>query len=344
VLAFLLSAGLLLVPGVLLSLFLEPPDGNLARIGHVAQRDIGPQAPQETMPVLANGIRAVNAPDVLVLGDSFSEPNEWQSAFTRATGLRTQTWHYRNVPCYTDWLERAIAGELAGSAKVVVVQVLEHKFFARFVDHTPCTRKHYAPLEIAAGESLAIRSPLAIFPMDVRHVLKTARNYRRLHEARGLVRSGDTIMVDLQRTDLFSHRLAHRLAYSRFDEEKYERFTAPEAEAAVRRFAAWRADARARGRELVLVVLPDKSEVYRPWVAPAQRSPEGRNGSALFAIIGRELGERYDLLEPMRLAAVQWPDLYRPDDTHFSTRGYRLLGERIAGWVQPRAGTPETSP
>lgn len=333
--AFLLAGFGLLLPGMLVSLFVEPADGNLARIGFVAQRDMGPRAPQERMAVLANGITAVKDPQVLVLGDSFSEPNEWQSEFTRQTGLRTQTWHYRNVPCLEDWLGKAVAGELAGSAAVIVVQVLEHKFFSRFVDGKPCSKRNYPPLEVAAGESAEIRSRWAIFPMDVRHVLKTAARYPQLHAARGLVRSGDTIMVDMIRADLFSNRLSQRLAYSKFDEEKYKRFTAEEAQVAVQRFAGWRAKARANGKQFILLVIPDKSEAYRPYVAPDQQSPTGRNGAELFSLIGEQLGAQYDLLEATRSDVLRYPDLYRPDDTHFSTRGYRLLGERVAGWVMP---------
>ena len=53
-----------------------------------------------------------------------------------------------------------------------------------------------------------------------------------------------------------------------------------------------------------------------------------------FAMIADSLGPRYDLLAYLRGEAERHQDIYRPDDTHFSADGHRLLAARVAALMR----------
>jgi hypothetical protein len=86
-----------------LSLILENPDGALTRIGYWSERDFGWSKPQPIVNVKKNGLGVLD-PKVLILGDSFSVRNIWQSRLTELRGIETQSFHYKDVGCIDNWL------------------------------------------------------------------------------------------------------------------------------------------------------------------------------------------------------------------------------------------------
>lgn len=74
VLAFAVTTALLLVPAAMLALYFGPIDGDLARIGHLAERDFGPRQPQQPIERIAPP-RFGERTDIVLLGDSFSQAN-----------------------------------------------------------------------------------------------------------------------------------------------------------------------------------------------------------------------------------------------------------------------------
>lgn len=333
VLAFVIAAVLLLVPAIAASLYFGLPVYDLVRVGHLPQRDYGAQVPSMPLERIA-APAAGERTDVVVLGDSFSLDNLWQSEFTRLTGQRVATWHFNKVRCTSDWIDKAMAGNLRAGAKIVIVQSAEREFLKRFRDKPGCARDFYPQYNSPVGTAGLPYHWWDIFPMDIGYLAKVAMNYPAAHRGVGRYRSGKVVVVDLVRPDLFTHLRSTRLLYYTNDELKFSSWSDAEAEAVVARMAAWRQQASAAGITLVFLAVPDKSSVYWPWIKPDQQLPYPEKGERLFTLIGEQLGPQYNLLSYLREQAVVLPDLYGPDDSHFSTAGYRLLAARVALWTQ----------
>lgn len=87
-------------------------------------------------------------------------------------------------------------------------------------------------------------------------------------------------------------------------------------------------DLRAHGTELVVLILPDKLDTYRPWLA-GDAPPE----NTFFADMA-QLPRNYTWIDTKTIlrAAVAsgTPDLYWCDDTHWSWRAQRLIVDALA--------------
>src|SRR3990172_13371462 len=91
------------VIAVPLSIYFEPISGDLTRIGHWSERDFGWNKPQPAVYVHANGT-SISNPQVVVLGDSFSHPNIWQSYLAEFLHLEILSFQYQDVGCVDNWL------------------------------------------------------------------------------------------------------------------------------------------------------------------------------------------------------------------------------------------------
>lgn len=330
-LGFVLGVFVLLVPGVWLAMaYPSFTSGDLTRIARLPGADLRARVVQPSLRPSAS--ISPDQADVLVLGDSFSVGNLWQTRFEEKTGLEVATWRIREEGCVAGWLEQALAGGLSAKAKTIVIETVERVFVQRMVSpNQPCASQIFKPehidREVALGE--AVLAPL--FPIDVRYVVRTAINSRKPEYSFGRFELRKAVVVDLDRADLFSSRLSSRLLYLRHDELPAERWSEEMVKAALMRFKGLQDQAKANGMRLLLVTVPDKSTVYSPWVSEGQwpQQPDGN----LFKLIEQSLGAPQNLLPDFQLAAEQIIDFYRPDDTHLSLNGFRFLGERIAQLV-----------
>lgn len=328
---FVLGAAVLLMPGIWLAMVYPSfSSGDLTRIAQLPGADFRPTMMQTSLdrPAIASPDQA----DVLVLGDSFSVENLWQSTFEAKTGLKTATWRIREEGCVADWLNLAMAGELSKKAKIVIIETVERVFMQRMVSPQElCKDQAFEPELIGTTpvSGQAERSPL--FPIDVKYVIRTALNARKSEYLSGRFMLRKAVMVDLDRSDLFSSRLSDRLLYLRQDELPTDLWNAADVSAALAKFQKLQRQAKAKGMTLLLVTVPDKSTVYSPWVKAGQWSAQP--DESLFSSLEKSIGTTSNLLPDFRVAATQIKDFYRPDDTHLSLEGFRFLGERISRLV-----------
>ncbi|MES2908734.1 MAG: hypothetical protein V4688_06195 [Pseudomonadota bacterium] len=330
---FLLGTLLLLLPGVILSFYLQPLSGDLTRIGNLAERDFGATQPQAALNRQANDASPADA-DVLVLGDSFSAQNAWQTELSKRTGQMTLSYHYDELPCLDYWLEQAASGKLSNKARTLIIQSSERDFMRRFTEQSSaCEPAHLQASTIAAETLTSQRSRLDLLPMNIMHVLKTLSNHLAMSNKSGKDRFQRTIMVNLTRNDLFSNRLSGHLLYYAVDIERREQYWSPErADQALAYLARYRDMAAARGVRLLVIAIPDKSSVYAPWIAAGQLPL--MPGYNLHPRLASQFGHYADLLTPFREAAGKSTDFYAPNDTHLSLDGYRLLGRFLATQVK----------
>lgn len=326
---FLLGALLLLLPGILLSLYLRPLSGELTRIGHLAERDFAASQPQADLLRASNNILAADA-DVLVIGDSFSDRNIWQTVFAEQTGLKTLTYHYDDVACLDQWLNQAMHGGLSSRARTIIIESVERNLIRRFATETAACEPASMPPRKAPAELLTEQhSRLKLFPMNILFLLQTLRNHLLMDHASSPATFDRAVMVDLTRTDLFSSARPEKLLYYAVDDERRRRFGSREnIDKAVTYLQGKQHQAARLGIRLLVVAIPDKSTVYAPWIAPGQFPVPADYD--LFPRLVSTLGPEADLLTTFRSAAERQKDFYAPNGTHLTLDGYRHLGELLA--------------
>ncbi|MDP2229192.1 MAG: hypothetical protein Q8J78_17140 [Moraxellaceae bacterium] len=325
---FALAASLLLLCGSGLGLYLGPPSGDLMRIGRMASIDWQPTRSQAPLSVMANPPDGPT--DVLVLGDSFSAANAWQSEVSRRHGLRLETWHYNSIVCLDDWLQRRLRDPSTNAPRHIIVQSIERETLARFsAPAQDCSPGKQAPRALAVPASTLRSDDLpSLYPVDLRYLLAAATHHFRSSNEQGRQQRRSAVTVDLTDSARFSNRRAARLAYFHGDERQWEDWTAARQSAAVRYFEQLRTLAAAHGKQLHIVIVPNKSTSYAPWVKPGQRTDHRQ--PELFTELEAVLGRDSNYLPAFRHAAGQQIDFYRPDDTHLSLDGYRGLAELVA--------------
>jgi hypothetical protein len=191
---------------------------------------------------------------------------------------------------------------------------------------------------------------LQVWPLvDWRHLVRAQRQESRVqaqaqaegHHAGPPISSGDTLNAPLSPGPAFSSRRADRLLYYLGDDFK-RTWTRDQLQQAAARVAALQAQVQAAGKHFTLLVVPDKSTVYRPWMSEASRIPE----QPVLEIF-RDAGVNIVFpVREMREAAAAITDFYLPDDTHLSPAGFAWLGrhmqQRLADQMRPPSGPTAT--
>jgi lysophospholipase L1-like esterase len=138
--------------------------------------------------------------------------------------------------------------------------------------------------------------------------------------------SGEVINVPLSTGKLFSNRKADRLLYFAEDELKTS-WSEKEQAAAVGNLKRIQEDLAKKGLRLVVLVVPDKSSAYRPYLA-------NEAGKVGYPDVSEQLKtagvNNVNLLSYFQHAAGATVDLYLPNDTHLSTQGYKLMASKVA--------------
>lgn len=311
------------------ALYFGPVHGDLTRIGGWSERDFAPTAAQLAIAQAPRTSTAATA-DMLVLGDSFSQPNEWQSALFADTRLSSHTTHFDAIGCLDNWVQWALAQP---ARRAIVVQTVEREFVKRFRDRVTCRPGRTAGFDRpAAGPAPAHAAPaLAI---DAGYLLRTSWNTGLAHfSPANTFRKGSVVNAPIDKACAnFSNVQSGRLLYYQFDEERLK-WTADDVDRAIANVRTLQEQFRSAGRGFVFVLIPDKLSVYQDCLVQrndaAQTGPSARLSSRLRAasILAPDL-------HPVFAAArASTADLYYPNNTHLGEDGYRLLANQVAGML-----------
>lgn len=312
-----------------LSTWLQPLSGDLARVGFFAERDFGGNGPQPVIHVLANG-KAVHDPEVLALGDSFSEHNLWQSVLALRSERRIQSYPYDHPTCIRTWLDFALAQP---GPKIVIVETVERELIGRYADMKQCRPERPATFDVQPSETAAIR---ATWPpaLHLTYTFKTALNTWKLRHTQGTMRSGTVINAPLKPAcAAFSSRRADRLLYYAPDDRKLQ-WTAQQIAAAAANIRRIQDEFAAHGKTFIFVLVPDKSSVYRDCLAADKDSEARKRINPTRALLAAGVNTT-DLMQVFQENANRITDLYLPDDTHLSPAGYILMAGQIAPLLPP---------
>lgn len=323
------SAVVAAVALLLLWTLLTPPfQGDLTRLGRLSENAFGPTLAQPAVPPALRVSSALQEADVLVIGDSFSVPLLWQSVLVER-GLRVATIGWQTLgPLCADLGEVLRAQGFRGSA--VVVESVERGLSAHLDAALACT--HTRPGRLSAQQAPRDWATAGPFGLNTRETLLTGlltswhTHRARTSQAEELLHhTGGADQVRIQRVPdgclRFSHRLCERGLFFADD-----RSAEPFGPAAVDRMQ--QLSRRHADLSITWLVMPNKTSVY------LQAERAATVGAAL-----ETTGLGPDLFADFMHRSRQQRDLYIPNDTHTSTDGYRVVGERVLQWLNTQAAT-----
>lgn len=248
--------------------------------------------------------------DVLVVGDSFSEPGVWQTALTRR-GLRVRTEYWGSIRAICEDFARSIRGR-GFKGRYVIIEIIERYVEGGLDESVGCKKMEYH----SSADTDNQRHPPAT------SIDRNKKNYSgRLsvgiqvwlnvleYDQRGKKPAGTKIERIPDGCSLFSHSRCNDVLFlgsDRIQDLGEDSLANME-----------KINARFDGLVPIWVIVPDKSTAYlRPdkhfW-DKAERRFHAPN-----------------LLETFRQAIRdKTVDLYPANNTHLSTTGYLLMGEAI---------------
>lgn len=322
------TALMLLLAAVGLSLFFRPLSGDLTRIGKWSERDFGPTLLQASPVIRANGPLLAHQ-QILVLGDSFSHPNIWQSSLSASSKLDTLSFEFKDVGCIDNWVNWVTA-QAVSDVQTVIIEVAERSFVPVFRSDRRCV----SSIPVASGTADKTRSTSLMrgITLDAIYLAQTAANTLRMRWQAGRINSGEAVNVPLSNANLFSNIRANRLLYYAEDDSK-KSWTRQDIAAAVENLQ--KIQGRLGKMRLIVAVVPDKSTVYRPYMLDRAAEAEYPD---IFTSIAASGADLVDLRSVFQKNAASTIDLYLPNDTHLSPSGYRMMASAIAERLQPAGG------
>lgn len=305
-----------------LSIYLEPLEGDLTRLGHWSERDFGWRYPQPSVNVKENGA-SVTHPEILVLGDSFSRPNIWQSYLAQARQIDVLSFQFKDVNCLSNWV-RWVSEKKYFTAKTIIIETAEREFVSRFAKNRECTPITPESTEVAAHTIQPTRDLLGL-TKDINYLWEAAKNTSKNALSERII-SGEVANVSLNVSTFFSNRKPDRLLYYRGDDLK-KNWSNEDIGRALEYLEEIQNSLAKQGLKLMVIIVPDKSSFYAPYISSEKkrsRSPD------IFTALKNSRVHSVDLMEYLQQYQQNTLDIYKPNDTHLSPRGFQLMAVRIA--------------
>jgi hypothetical protein len=327
------AAGYLVCCALLvLSLFTPIPYGDLTRIGRISEREFGWQVPPPPIPDANVKTWPIDQSDILVIGDSFSVRYVWQSVLVGAGYKMTTThWDSTGPLCedFSDWLARS-----GFKGKLVVVESIERLLELRIQQSETCkTMKHKFNPTPPPTENPS--RPLPGFQLNWDAQLLsgwlTYRNTRSILRRDNWTNKPDHWgpLIDARVVPdgckQFSHHACNKLLMTA--EDRVNSPLSVESAQFMKNF-----EKTAAPYKVVWMVVPNKTTVYLQ-----QNHADAFRAAFNPQNIGPDL---FDLAQQHRFKMV---DLFPANETHVSTAGYILFGQRMLEAVRqvfPAPGAP----
>ncbi len=295
-------------------------DGDLTRMAMLPEKDFGWQSRQ---PKFDNNLLVSSSwaeADVLVIGDSFSEKLLWQSKLVEAGyRVRTESWSSIGLICddFNKWLSAKMF-----QGRYVIIQSVENSFDARLKKSNQCSKTQYKSLkkkEVTPPPEVIDRGLPAPNNGQLYAGMKTWIN-QRLYEKKSHDPSFKVWYVNenvkIERVEngcqLFSHARCHDVLF-------YRKISTPQIDHL--RENIKKINQKVSPRELIWLIIPDKSSVYL-------------NDDSFLLEFNTIVHQSIDVLRPLRQAVDDKQiDLYFGNDTHLSPKGYLLIGNVVRDYL-----------
>jgi hypothetical protein len=318
---------LILIPSLIFSWWAGglTVDGDLTRIGKWTEHDFGPNIIHPSAPINENS-KFQQSIDILVLGDSFSVGNVWQSVLADKTGYNILSFHYESN-CIANWIETAVA---ESSSKFIVIETVERSLIERFGNISKCSSKTTIPIKIQTSVKPSYQTT-SLPTLNLTYLLPTALNTLELNISpeeyfnRFLV-----VNVPLKLgCSKFSNRRNNRLLYYAEDDLK-QQWSFEEVSAAIKNILEIQEQVERHGKKLIFMVAPDKSSVYQSCFLNQEANKNEKNINSIMILSGVNAPDMETLFKS-NISIIN--DLYLPDGTHWSIAGYKLAGDAMSRYI-----------
>lgn len=318
---YFLSTGLLtLLLFFCLGLFFQPLTGDLTRLGNFSENDFGWN---KTQPILAIVRQDEITPNVIVLGDSFSRWNYWQSVVMGKQVYHCLTFQWDNPQELESWIISLKKDYPA--TQYVIVETVEREFVHRFnTKQNTIPGKKLTPQKTEVYCTASKRAVDRSFTFSDPNYLIGAL-YNSLRSFSQTTASGLTFISPLKRGDLFSNKRSDRLLYYTDDNLKKD-WSLEEVKKSVHNIKQIQESAQRHGIILILAVVPDKSTTYGNYFTSSQFDHPIPD---IWEELDRQGITQVNLKPPLIAAVDKTQDLYMPNDTHLSTKGFMLMGNAV---------------
>jgi SGNH hydrolase-like domain, acetyltransferase AlgX len=308
-----------------LGFYLEPISGDLTRVGNLPERDFGWNAPQPELQVRATDRNL--KPDVIVIGDSFSAGNYWQSVVMQKSGLQISTFNWLSLghpSCIESWLNEVVREY--PSAKTVIIQTIERNFYERFsAAKAVCKKVSAAPSTFLTKPTEVTRSQgVKEFMPDPIYAIKASIDSFKQFER--TTRRGGTTIEPLSRSDMFSNRRSDLLLYYAGDDDKTY-WNENARQTSIKLLSQLNASAMRNNIRLFIAVIPNKSTMYKRYFKVVKNDSIRPN---IWDEMGNHGIPHINLYSQFLPKVESIRDFYLPNDSHLSTVGYLGMGETIA--------------
>jgi|GEM_PF-1959442 len=309
-----------------IGLYIQPVSGDLTRLGNLSERDFGWNAMQHQL-TIKESLQA-QQPKVVVIGDSFSVRNIWQSIAADYASLTFMTFDWEVFSNNTDCLEQWLSAlkDAYPNCKFVVIETIERDFLGRFnsKDKT-CDTKSKRPVIVQQGYTDSVRSFYLRDAMpDPIYAVKSI--YNSLHAFKKIEKKKDVFVAPLTKTGLFSNKRSDLILYYENDTLK-KNWGKDEVREAVAKAGRMQHLAADKGMTLIFAVVPDKSTTYASYFKYPQFAAPPPD---IWAELNSQRVNQVDLRQVLLQAVDSNQDLYLPNDTHLGSTGYVLMAKAIS--------------
>lgn len=311
---------LILSPLIWISLHFNTYSGDLTRIGQWRETDFGGRISQETIPP-ANLISSpLNQADILVIGDSFSDPLIWQSVLIEQ-GWKVSTLSWSDVGDLCENFSSTLKSSGFKGRHIIfesVERVTSRQLNRSLNCRTKVNQLNNIPIKLARqpatqtelSDTLNIQGQFWAGFKTLYHsiALRTSDQYYLFHNWK----SKSTQLHPISNgCEYFSHRLCK---FGLFFFEDYHQLELNNDDLTIIHELNKRVDVY----KVMWLIIPNKSSIYQREI----------NEDFWMRLDQEQLGP--NLLGFFKKQKEMTKDLYAPNDSHLSINGYRKLGHLIS--------------
>lgn len=318
---------LISIPVVWSSLFFTSYHGDLTRVGKWREADFSWQIEQPEIQQEWLKNDPINEADVLVIGDSFSISLHWQSVLKKnKMKVATLAWSEISHIC-ADFPEQLSSSGFKG--EFIVIESVERHLSAEVSKSINCgTGKKFqgisikeatpTPTKINTNESFNINGQFiagakTIFNSMAIRALPTYPSYYNLNSS-----SKDAKLLKIiDGCDFFSHNLC---TYGLFYNGDYKH--PPLSQESIDGILLLQQRLKVTNKKIIWAIIPNKSSIYT----------NSANEKIWAEIEQNKLGP--NLYKTIQSKKFLERDIYAPNDTHFSNKGYILLGNEMHKYLK----------
>ncbi len=316
-----------------MAIYIQPLVGDLTRLGNVSERSWGWN---QALPVVSiYQSERTSDIEVLVIGDSFSDKDIWQSVMRDITGFRFKTYRWEDFSSPA-CLESGITHlkRQYPNIRHIVIQTVERSAIVRFtglkgkIDECPMTIT--SSIHTQTSKTVAIRNKSLDSIPDTLYTIKAFLSEPKKYQQTTV--SGDGYISPLKRSDLFSNQKSDALLYYAGDLNKLK-WTEMQIEESVQNLQKLSQLTHLLDIGISFAIVPDKSTAYSDYLIHSRfQSKTTDIWQKLIAISLPAINLKAVFSENISKSR----DFYLPDDTHLSSVGYQILASEVSKMIKPR--------